>query len=80
MAIVKCANFQCSAVLESDGVWRDAHHQPLEVVIVVAKLLYLELVAKLGSDFRKNLKIGPFLVVISYFCNELLARKEIKTK
>ena len=34
MGIVRCTNFRCLAVMGTDGVWRDAHHQALQVIEV----------------------------------------------
>jgi len=37
MGIVRCNNFRCLGVMGSDGIWRDAHQRPLEVVEVVTE-------------------------------------------
>jgi hypothetical protein len=37
MGIVRCNNFRCLGVMGEDGIWRDAHHRPLEVVEVVTE-------------------------------------------
>jgi hypothetical protein len=37
MGIVRCTNFRCLGVLGTDGVWRDAHRIPLQVMEVVTK-------------------------------------------
>lgn len=35
MGIVRCRNFRCLGVRGKDGVWRDGHGHPLEVLQVI---------------------------------------------
>jgi len=37
MGIVRCKNFRCLGIKSADGIWRDAHQRPLEVVEVVTE-------------------------------------------
>jgi hypothetical protein len=37
MGIVRCADFRCLGVVGEDGIWRDAHQRPLEVLEVVTE-------------------------------------------
>ncbi len=37
MGIVRCADFRCLGVMGEDGIWRDAHHRPLDMLEVVTE-------------------------------------------
>ena len=37
MGIVRCNSFRCLGMMGEDGVWRDAHHRPLQVVEIVTE-------------------------------------------
>ena len=37
MGIVRCPTFRCLGILGKDGVWRDSHNRPLDVLEVVTE-------------------------------------------